>query len=502
MEESGINVLYRRGYLFARRPVDLPDRGCSDWESKRIDDWHVYFAPGYAPAVCEMGAVSITCFGTVLDPVQGEGDTQNILQSLAQSWQTSKDTFLKSLDTLSGRFVLFVDGANEAIAVQDACGMRTCFYYTGEETFLSSHSELIADVLNLNVSEEARRFMETEWFQNNRDRYLPGLMTPYSAVKRLTPNTYLDVEKRKITRFYPREDIPRHTLEDEGVIRNLADVLVRQSKMLSSQRKICLPVTAGIDSRLSLATLREVKDEIEPFTFIYDESSQEEVPVAKELCEMLGFDHRIIKCEKEPSQQFLDDFLKNTSQVSTVFRARFAVSISENFKSSYIHLKSNISEVGRAYYHEPFLSSPSFIDGVLGSQLYGYEHPFTVNAFIEFINETNFNIRVGGMESYDQYYWEARMGNWVALSCLEWDVGPEMIMPYNNRWVLERMLGFPLRIRRRSLVHERLIDYLWPDAMKIPVNPHKSKAISETVIDAAHFFKRELKRQVGVLYRK
>ena len=500
MQEPSTPILYRRGYILSRRDVDLPERGCGDWTAAAVGDWRVYHAPDYAPLVVDVESATIIAFGILLDPVREIEDASTILDDLLQSWQVSKENFLARLDTLSGRFVLFVDGADETIAVQDACGMRTCFYTTGDEPLLSSHSELIADVRNLSPSEDARRFMATDWFRGNRDRHFPGLRTPYATVKRLTPNTYLDVENREVTRFYPRESIPKHSTQDDAVIRKLSDVLVRQSEMLNRQRPICVPVTAGIDSRLTLATLRGLEDEVETFTFVYDDASRKEAPIARDLCETLGFSHRIIPCDREAPPSFIDDFSKNTSQVSSQFRGQVAATICAELDDSHIHLKSNVSEVGRAYYHEPLLRSPS-IDPILAAQLYAFEHPFTVEAFDEFIQKTAF-ADSSDIEPYDLFYWEARMGNWVALSCLEWDAGPEMIMPYNNRWLLEHLLGFPLSKRRKGHVHRELVHHVYPESLEIPINAHKSKPIVGAVVDHLHFFKQEVLRQTGAWYRQ
>jgi hypothetical protein len=503
MQEPSTPILYRRGYILSRRDVDLPERGCGDWTTAAIGDWRVYHAPDYAPLVVDAESATIIAFGILLDPVREIEDASTILDDLLQSWQASKEDFLARLDTLSGRFVLFVDGADETIAVQDACGMRTCFYTTGDEPLLSSHSELLADVLDLSPSEDARRFMATDWFRENRDRHFPGLRTPYATVKRLTPNTYLDVENREVTRFYPRERIPKHSTQDDAVIRKLGDVLVRQSEMLNRQRPMCVPVTAGIDSRLTLATLRGLKDEVGTFTFVYDDASRKEAPIARDLCETLGFSHRTISCERESSPSFVDNYMKNTSQVSSQFRARVAATICTDLDDSHIHLKSSVSEVGRAFYHRLPLSSPPVIDGILGAQLYGYEHPFSVGAFREFFRTTDFDQSRGyGIEPYDLYYWEARMGAWVSLSCLEWDMGPETVMPYNNRWLLEHLLGFPPWSRKRSVVHERMIAYMLPEALDVPINPHKEKSRLRTWVDTAHFLKEEIQQRVSAWMRR
>jgi hypothetical protein len=100
-------------------------------------------------------------------------------------------------------------------------------------------------------------------------------------------------------------------------------------------------------------------------------------------------------------------------------------------------------------------------------------HPFVVRAFDEWLSDTRnaFNVHL-----LDLFYWEQRMGNWQAMSQLEWDIVQEVFTPLNCRSLLATMLSVDEKYRRppEFRLHRQLILSLWPDVLSEPINPHRN----------------------------
>jgi hypothetical protein len=79
------------------------------------------------------------------------------------------------------------------------------------------------------------------------------------------------------------------------------------------------------------------------------------------------------------------------------------------------------------------------------------------------------------------FFWEQRVGNWLAGNQTEFDTAwQEIIIPYNCRNLLIDMLSVRERDRRhpRNLLFQKLIMNLWPDVLQEPINPHKTRLMA------------------------
>jgi hypothetical protein len=73
----------------------------------------------------------------------------------------------------------------------------------------------------------------------------------------------------------------------------------------------------------------------------------------------------------------------------------------------------------------------------------------------------------------DLFYWEHLLGRILATMMLESDTVSEHFAPYNNRLLLSTILQVPVHYRSHPdyLFHYRVIESLWPELLRHPINP-------------------------------
>jgi hypothetical protein len=73
------------------------------------------------------------------------------------------------------------------------------------------------------------------------------------------------------------------------------------------------------------------------------------------------------------------------------------------------------------------------------------------------------------------FYLEQRAANWGAMTQLEFDIAwRDILVLYNCRTVLMTALSVEEPLRDEAL-YLRVIERLWPELLRAPINPHKKK---------------------------
>jgi len=371
---------------------------------------------------------------------------------------------------------MVVKTPDKIFAFQDATGNRSLFYFKNgsNELLLSSHSELIADIKQEEFTNEAKLFLKSEGFINNNNRYFPGLFTPYKNIFRLTPNTLITLDNLNIKRFFPRRGIKNSKIDD-STVEELASLLTNQIKLLNQKYDLAVSLTAGIDSRLTLAACKEMKDDILFYTYIYGKVSNKDAKIAETLCNKLNLNYSKLQFNGDQDEEFEAEFMKNTSFISTKYRAQIAEILYNEYPQNRLHLKSNLPDIGKAHYRNRFAFLPSRSDANILSRLYNakYNSTYVQKAYRDFIETTHFySENLFNYDLYDLFYWENYIGNWQSLCLYEWDVAQDTCIIYNNRIFLKKMICLPLKDRFNKKLYYDLIKYMWSESNEIEINPH------------------------------
>ena len=68
------------------------------------------------------------------------------------------------------------------------------------------------------------------------------------------------------------------------------------------------------------------------------------------------------------------------------------------------------------------------------------------------------------------------MGNWQSQGQLEWDIVQEVFTPFNNREIIDLMLGTKPEYRKGPdyILFKEVMRNLWPEVLSVPINPRSS----------------------------
>jgi hypothetical protein len=410
----------------------------------------------------------------------------------------SIEAMLASTDHLVGRYTAICHARGKWTVFNDACATRST-YFAEDAAILASHSTINGEVLG--------REPHTQLFRHYRYG-LPGNASPVPGIRILPANFALDLQSRKLTRFWPRE----HRVEKpvEELIDPLEQVLVQTADAIASRWTPAVSLTAGIDSRTSLAAFRHIPSTI-PFTYDRGEIDAVDVKVAGELCRSLGFEHCRLPAvgrEKAPSiyaaVEAMPDY-KHFDEASAIYVNAFA-------DRNCIHARSNLAEIGRAFWRQhpvmPTQFDPSnWID--IATHQHHRSEPLReeavrcmlheMKAFLDVVGydlSDPANPSLFGYDAWDLVYWEHRMSTWHAQVLLGSDFAFDTSIIFNSRSALDLLLSAPLKDRIKASLFYELVNRRCPEIRDIPINPRAAPRNLEDLLLGAY---RRLRRRVPIL---
>ncbi|OYD21128.1 hypothetical protein [Oceanimonas baumannii] len=479
MNKSSEKHMYRRDFIILKKDKrnDLRPRIPSCFLINSFFDYDVYSHNilDVNKFLISRKNTGVCLIGYALNPFTGANDNSRIAQHLAKLLSEDESNFFDYLDQLSGRFLLLCKKEDREFLLQDAMGYRCALYSTDPTRFMiASHTSLFQSVFDFRLNEEAFHISTQENYSMGGN-YLPGLMTAISQVRPLLPNTFIDLRTISIHRFFPREELERNELTDEFV-EKISKVLCRQNEMLTKRFKVVLSLTGGLDSRISLATLKNHTERLDKvFTYIINgnQSHKKDISIAPKIAEQAHLtSFSTINVKK--SDLLLGDFLDKSQKIvncnikksSSDMIALYLVGVED---PSTVHYMSYGPEVFNCY----FTKNPINRDGVLSldklCRLYkrSLVH-LTKDAWQEFIDIHNPQMKeVYGYCPYDLLYWEHRNGAWLGARMSDTDMVADTFVPFNNRKILKEFLSIRQDLRRTKEIHKKLIQFNWPELLEI-----------------------------------
>lgn len=367
------------------------------------------------------------------------------------------------LDNVSGRFALFIPHARGIRIYHDACGLRSIFYST-EKPIVASHIGLmdVTDASEVELNKPATGYLAG----------YPGGTTPLRGVFLLTPNTYLDFPANKPVRYFPHRDLePLSVSEAASVV--LEGMRIQMEAL--KEEKIFISLTAGLDSRLTLAATRSSGAEFVTYYWPNKEASVIDFQIAREIARRLDLKHIAIT-PSNYDRKVLNE-LRQIAAKGTYYKHLLTVVLAyrQIFNQEHIHIRSNLAEIGRVFYKprkkpmDPQRMSELFMFGKGG--------PMARPVFESFFERTDFgNLR--NYDPYDMFYWEQRMGCWHSQVVLESDLVCDTHVLFNSRRILNAMLSVPLQERMRASLFHELISRELPELGDVPINPKIAPSFS------------------------
>ena len=402
-------------------------------------------------------------------------------QILLNEFNKSKHDFLMSLNSLAGRYCIIIKNKNELLVYNDASALKSV-YYSRTHNVIASHLELV----NLALGGKLEK-SEVELNKQKNNYYYAytylGNFTNYKDVFCLTPNfelTFEDTSNGCVEkRFYPMYKKKSDTLEN--VKKEYYDIMqISIKELLKKNRKICLSLTGGKDSRVSYYTIKDyVKDVI-----FFTEERDNDIEISKNLAlkdnlKWIGVDSRDINLEDNPLKKgFQEIITKNVfpSQCQFVLRGQFW-NLNIFGCKNYIHIQSNCAETGRgrksfyAYFSDSwnfdnfknefvrlmsFWKPQEFKDKQTEKVNNDPEFLRLLKSFYDLLNLDA--VKELGYNPWDFVYNEHRVANFLSQTHMYNDICFESISLTNCREIFETMWKLPEKdINRSNLLYNSIL---------------------------------------------
>ncbi|WP_156174413.1 hypothetical protein [Hoeflea sp. IMCC20628] len=453
-------MTFARGFLLTDRAAEMPVPG---WIEAQIGQLHLWHDPRTPLWTTQSGERWIAVLGHFVDVRRPSAQEPDILAACAGLERTA---LLTETDHWSGRFVLiFGDTVSSEIA-PDAIGSRPVYYALSTPFVAGSHAALVADVAGAAPNAEIAARL------SRRVMYgLPGDFTPWRDIHVLTPNQTLDTATRKISRFWPRKEIGEVSVQ-EAASRVAAIMTTTMNGLANRPCPLVFSLTAGLDSRITLAASREQAKALTCFTYSNGNHHLVDMYFAKSAALKLGLKHKALDTNVRVPAKSREEFESVMSRISPrphFPRGSYAYTL--NFPQNALHIRSSGGEIARSFFRDPdkcFV--PESIEPLVkawGGDL--ADRDVDIAAFEAWAERAQY-WRVTEVDLLDVFHWEHRMGTWLSELCLESDIAFDTHVMFSCRALLEAFLSAPLDKRRKNAVFHAAIQKMWPGFMALPIN--------------------------------
>lgn len=469
--------LFSRGY-FITADQDLNKNGYpfyGEWKCLDIKEYKVLIHKHQDYAMYHDQSVYFLIIGHAYNPFSGLHEEEELLREAAAHYRHSKESFFNTINEWTGIFCIFIFDKT-VISVQDCAGIKALYYGTPHgNVCYTSHPQLVADLYKLEMDPFVKKLVNNR-FYNIGNRYLPGDLSPFAALKRIGANVYLQCDEEKnfsIHRFFPNRPLDSCNSGEEYFKRvDYAYEILRKSLEITAQKweKPAISLSGGTDSKTTLACANGLYDKFCYFSFQSKESEIIDSNAAREICEKIGIQHNIYtipsnKEEIEDYEELKAIIIHNYGYVRGLSESEIRKHICM-YRWDYFdtEVKSWISEIVRVFFERkygvtfPEKLSPRhfsiFQTRYFASPLLLRKSDMLYKDYMERFDliESKYNY-----EHTDLYYWEVRMSSWGMMVTQSLDICHRITFPFNNRKLVELVLSLPREYRKKDKVHRDIM---------------------------------------------
>lgn len=430
-------------------------------------------------SITVQGDATLALIGTALHPLFPDFSNQEIVEKLIVVTNTIDD-LIEASSPLSGRWLLIYNKGKEIYIFTDPIGFRALFYKNStEQTIFGSQPEVINAVSSLRYSDN-ELLLEYLYFQNSwsNESDWAGDETMYKDCYRLMPNHFLKFPEIVVQRFFPKT---KNNNKSENLIINEVVPLFQgfYRSLFLRESSVIQGLTGGLDSRLLLAASKEFQPKILYYVDDFGIKSANRNPdiwVSKKIADRFNLNFEIRKADATLPGWFFNYLSKNVTAARCLAKTRPTYQkLILNDKR--ININGNGSEICRDF---PSSEKPLYYRYTPEELTYylfwgNYKHR---SAYIE-SKIASWLTQLSEMENnidlLHLLYWEQRLGTWGANFLSEQDIAIDQLSPFNNRKIIETMLTSEEKLRQRPdyPLYLGVIDAMWPDLLKFPINPGK-----------------------------
>lgn len=463
------NLLYRNQFILGPRYAG----GFPFWKQHEITPSVVITAhPDLNISHFSKNDNSLTLIGYLIDPQRPGHNNEQILNRLL-SEDLVLTELIKATFELCGNWILIYKKNDKISLFHDCAGARSIVYTLvgkTKELWCASQPRLIADILDLNEEKKAIDFILTQKSKMTHNYCWPVDSSPYSEIKRLLPNNYLDLNRGEIYRYWPDKEIGKLQKNDaiEKISKRLKGIMSAAAKRFDLA--ICL--SAGGDSRLMLAACKDIRQKVCVINGKSPGMSRKhpDIVIPKRLASRLKLDFHYIPPPKSADIDF-NRILDMNAPYPSMETADMLQAVLGYYHLQKVGATGNILETARFGYN---ISKPAEIKPsgeFLASITKMTNAQFAIEAFENWLRSFD---DVVSHNIYDLFYLEQRCGSWLSNNCLIANTSwKEVFYPFNCRNLLIDFLSVPddHRMPPDYIFFKDLMRNMWPGVLSEPINP-------------------------------
>ena len=427
--------------------------------------------------------------GHAYNPFLMKTDEMDILQDLAHALDNGEETYWECESQLTGVFCIGYITASAITYTTECAGMQLVYHgVINNKIYITSHSKIVADLLNLRQPEYIQRLVSNKYW-HYWGTWLPGDLSPFDELKRMVPNHAGVFELRTATetvhRFYPTEKVIEKNSETDYVntIHELGRIMSNTMKCIAEKwngGKVSISVTGGRDSLTALACAKEVYDKLNYFSYISNVDESVDAYAARDILAHLNLKHEIFEIpEQWDGYQYLPEFKLVMECNNGCIGANNANDLKKRLYFTQnppcdMEVKSWVNEMGRGWYynkynkrHFPKYPYASYWRAMHKVYITKYLIKETDKVFSDYLSTYYDKTCFDRISWLELYFWEFAWsgGEGVFLTS-------EQRVPFNNRKYVELMLTVPVEKRIVDDIPIDLIEFMNPMIAETGITVH------------------------------
>lgn len=466
-------IKFRRQYLITSKEVAELD----GWQKETFNGMNAYAEQSLEIHKINKDNKEFLLLGYWINPHSPEKNNSDIMEDMVAECDTF-ESVLQFLYPLSGRYALFCKFGGKTYGVSDAGGFRPIYYTdNNEELNIASNIFLLKYVMDLKEKKEKYQFENSNFYKwSPTFGWCPGY-TFYQNVESVIANHYLDINERKICRFFPNTVL--RTIDSETDVYNcvsrIAELLRNSIAGIVSRGAVSFSLTSGYDSRLILSTAKEFAGKMY-FWISYNSKKERDYYLPQKILSDNNLPFHPIKNRSHISREQSRFYFENTPMAHEIW-CRYYMSMMGSYPDDFVVIRGSASgTIRKAYYAEiqhpqhitmSYMSNdPNFAYLIECKPLREYMDKYTIS-----LQEYCVKYRYKTLDILQQEYGEG--GQWQAQSQLESDFLHDVFVPLSNREIIDLFLQLPDECRdpKEMKAYKEIIKIGWPELLNYPFNP-------------------------------
>lgn len=489
--------LYRNGFIITNDKLALSEGYpfYANWRFIEVGGFSIYLHCTENAYVYANAGVMHFLIGHAYNPFLMKTDEMDILQDLAHALDNGEETYWECESQLTGVFCIGYITASAITYTTDCAGMQLVYHgVINNKIYITSHSKIVADLLNLRQPEYIQRLVSNKYW-HYWGTWLPGDLSPFDELKRMVPNHAGVFELRTATetvhRFYPTEKVIEKNSETDYVntIHELGRIMSNTMKCIAEKwngGKVSISVTGGRDSLTALACAKEVYDKLNYFSYISNVDESVDAYAARDILAHLNLKHEIFEIpEQWDGYQYLPEFKLVMECNNGCIGANNANDLKKRLYFTQnppcdMEVKSWVNEMGRGWYynkynkrHFPKYPYASYWRAMHKVYITKYLIEETDKVFSDYLSTYYDKTCFDRISWLELYFWEfAWSGGEGVFLTSEQRVPYDITVPFNNRKYVELMLTVPVEKRIVDDIPIDLIEFMNPMIAETGITVH------------------------------